>query len=128
MSSIAWAESSATVSLTRLGSGQARGAGCADGRVRDEHVVAHLAHDFCLERRRAGEAHGASAELLAGDARRLMRFHVRTQPKSVRGCIVRRPVEITCEPIEIDDGRWRFELGDRQRHSDHDPHSSGDGK
>ena len=47
----------------------------------------------------------------------------------VCGCVLGRPVEITGEPIEIDDGNWRLELGDRQRHVECTTHSiSGDGK
>ena len=115
--------------LDRFGSAARRAARRAPTGGYATRMSSHtLAHHLGLEWRGAGEPDGAAPQLLAGDARRFVRFDVRAKRESVRGCVVGRPVEITGEPVQIDDGNRRLELGDRQRHFVRDPQSSGDGK
>ena len=56
----------------------------ADERIREEQVVRHVAHDLELARRRAREPDGAQSNLVGGDARRLVRFHVRAKRQPVQ--------------------------------------------
>ena len=53
-----------------------------DRRIGQQDVAAYLGHDFGLERRRTGEAHGAAADLLGGDAGRLVGLDVGTERKA----------------------------------------------
>ena len=103
--------------------GEARGPTGADRRIGDENVVADLAHDLGLVWGRTGHADGASPQLFARDARGLVRLDVGPQSEAVCGCVSGRSVEITAEPVEVDNGNRRLEVGDRERHSECDPHS-----
>ena len=83
----------------------------ADGRVREQDVVGDLAHHLSFMRGSAGESDGATAKLLRGEARGFVGFDVRPQCKLVLGCITSGAVEVTLEPIEIDDRDRRLQLG-----------------
>jgi len=127
MFSIASAESSATVSLTVSGSAASRVARAPTGGCH-EQIVRHRAHHLRLERRCAGESDRTTAKLLARDARRLVRFDVRPEREPVLAGVACCPIEITGQPIQIDDGNRRLELIERERHGDVRPSISGDDK
>src|SRR5581483_9137226 len=84
----------------------------AHRRIRDENVLTDVAHHLRLECRRASESDRAARQLLARDARRLVRLDVRPEPERMAGCVLGRAVEITGEPIQVDDRDWRLEVVD----------------
>ena len=106
-------QGAATVARHR---GAARRAARADRRIRDEDVVADGAHRFGLERRCACEPDRATLQLFSGNPRRFVRFDMWAQAEAVFGCVLGRAVEISCEPIEVDDRNRGLEIGDFQRH------------
>ena len=75
-----------------------------------------IAHHLGFEWRGAGEADRAASQLLASDARRLVRLDVGPQRETVLGCVACRPVEISAKPVEVDHRYRRFKVGKRVRH------------
>ena len=82
----------------------------ADGRMREEQVVAGVRHDLELARRRARQASGPESQLLGGNARRLVRLHVRTQREAVQDAIGGHAIEVVRQAIEIHQGGGSLEL------------------
>ena len=97
-------------------SGHAFEAGCANGWVGDEQIVAHLRHHFRLAQRRTRQPDRAQPHLLGGDARRLVCFHMRPKSQPVQAGVCRHPVQIQCKAVEIDHRNRRLELFEIRRH------------
>ena len=106
-----------------------------DGLLADEELLGDLLaskplsdqlDDLELARRCTRKPDGAESNLISGDARRLVRLHVRSQRQPVQDAVRRHPVEVVRETVEVDHGhgrlerrellRWfgRFERGERR--------------
>ncbi len=70
-----------------------------------QNVVRDPGHDLGLVRRGTRDTHGAECNLSRGDARRLVRLHVRAQRQPVAFRILRGSPEIALHDVEVDDQR-----------------------
>ena len=84
---------------------------CANGRIGEQNVVGHFAHDLRFVRRRAGDTNRTALELLGGEPWRFVRLDMRAQRESMLGCITSRTIEVAVEAIEVHDRDGGLELG-----------------
>jgi hypothetical protein len=82
----------------------------AHGRVSDQQVARHPSHHFGFARRGAGEPDRAVPDLLRGHADGLVGLDVRPEPEVVRRGVLRHPIDVAIQPVEVDEGNRSFKF------------------